>query len=945
MKRNFYLPSDDRSIIRACLGPTNTGKTTYALERMTSYKSGVIGFPLRLLARENYDKLVQEKGVSAVALVTGEEKIIPQNARYFLCTVEAMPVERDFEFLAIDEIQLCADPERGHVFTDRLLRARGKFETMFLGAETIRPIIRELIPETEFTTRERLSELTYTGFKKLSRLPKRTAVVAFSVDDVYRYAEMIRRHRGGTAIVLGALSPRARNAQVELYQSGEVDFMVATDAIGMGLNMDINHIALAATRKFDGHRPRTLNTAEMAQIAGRAGRAKRDGTFGITGHVRDLENEVTEAIKLNTFPPLEKIIWRNHDLNFRSPQALIKSLEYKSNSPYLTKGRLSDDHRTLIALAEQKSVMDIATSPDLVRLLWDACQIPDFRKTLSDTHQALIAEIFFKLLDGYLPTDWVQKQINRLDDTEGDVDTLMTRIAHIRTWTFITHRAGWLKDAENWQRDTRTIEDKLSDALHEALTHRFVDRRTSVLVKAMEEKGELLAGIKRNGEVVVEGEKIGYLSGFQFIPDDNSGGNEYKAVMSAARSALKQEIERRMTDILNAEATQFRLQENGDICYQPLASNPLPGQRVAAIKKGDSLYSPDVTLSESDLLQDTDKKALQLKLKDALKQQIATVLEPLVKLTEHEEGVAAPVRGLAHQLHEKLGIMPREKLEDMIAGLDTDTRRTVRQKGVRLGPVLVFMPAMGKPAAIRMKAILWSLWNDQTLPAPIPRDGSVSEVVDPKAINRAYYQSIGYPVYGVRAIRADMLDRIVCEIYDTAKEGKFQAQHKMAEWLGCPIAELYDILSDLGHKKIHDPAHESEKVEASSETSVKEEKTETSTPTKATENVQDKPAETVEPSAISEEAPRKDVSSPETSEEKAVPEQKKTEQKKPELATFALKRGKASTKPYIKKDKPAGKKPYNKNKKPQSNKPNVISAKAKKSDEDNPFAILKQLKK
>ena len=797
MKRNFYLPPDESQIITACLGPTNTGKTSYAIERMLSYETGVIGFPLRLLARENYDRVVKEKGVAAVALVTGEEKIIPNTARYFLCTVEAMPVERDFHFLAIDEIQLCADVERGHVFTDRLLRARGTQETMFLGAETIRPLIKALIPETKFQTKERLSNLAYTGFKKLSRLPKRTAVVAFSVDDVYRYAEMIRRHRGGTAIVLGALSPRARNAQVELYQAGEVDFMVATDAIGMGLNMDIHHVAMAATRKYDGQKPRQLEAAEIAQIAGRAGRAKRDGTFGVTGPVYNLDDDVVEAIHNNTFPPLEKIIWRNHELDYRSPKLLVKSLEERPPSPLLTKGRLSDDHITLQALSEQKAVQDVATNPENVRLLWDVCQIPDFRKTLSETHQALIAEIYFKLLNGPLPEDWVDRQIKRLDDVGGDVDTLMIRIAHTRTWTFITHRTGWLQDAENWQKQARAIEDKLSDALHEALTRRFVDRRTSVLVKAMEEKGELLAGIRSNGDVIVEGEKIGTLSGFRFIPDDTAAGNEYKTVMSAARAALKQEIGRRMNDILSADPAQFRLQENGDICYQPLASNPLPGQKIATIKKGETPYTPNATLSESDLLQDTDKAAVQNKIKEALSAHVATVLEPLVKLNDNQEEMPPAARGIAHQLHENLGIIPRQRLEDMIEGLDMDGRRVLRQKGVRLGPVLVFMPALGKPAAIRLRALLWRVWNDSELPAPVPRDGSVSEVVDVKAINRRYYQSIGYPVYGNRAIRADMLDRLVCEIYDTAKEGKFQAQHKMAEWLGCPIAELYDVLEAI----------------------------------------------------------------------------------------------------------------------------------------------------
>ena len=914
MKRNFYLPEAEERLISACLGPTNTGKTTLAIERMLSYESGVIGFPLRLLARENYDRVVKEKGVSAVALVTGEEKIIPKQARYFLCTVEAMPVERDFDFLAIDEIQLCADPERGHIFTDRLLRARGQKETMFLGAETMRFILQELVPEVSFKTQPRLSELTYTGFRKLSRLPKRTAVVAFSIDDVYRYAEMIRRHRGGTAIVLGALSPRARNSQVELYQSGEVDFMVATDAIGMGLNMDIHHIALAATRKYDGKSARELHSAEIAQIAGRAGRAKRDGSYGVTGPVSDLDLETVESIKANSFPSLEKIVWRNHDLDYTSVKALLNSLDRKSDSPILTRGRMSDDHHTLSALSEQMEITDSASNPETVRLLWDVCQIPDFRQTLSETHQALVAEIYFKLLNGYFPTDWVAGQIKRLDDTDGDVDTLMTRIAHTRTWTFITHRAGWLKDAEHWQKQTRLIEDKLSDALHEALTRRFVDRKTSVLVKAMETKGTLLAGIRKNGEVIVEGEKIGTLSAFRFIPDDTSAGNEYKTVMSAARTALRQEIGRRMSEILKAEHTQFRLQENGDICYQPQPTNPLPGERIATMKKGQSPYTPDVQIVESDLLGDADKNQISEKIKEALQQSISTTLESLVKLKDFEEDTTPAVRGITHQLHESFGILPRQDLEDLIGDLDTDTRRVLRQKGVRLGPILAFMPILGKPAAVRLKALLWCLWQDKPLPANVPRDGSVSEIVNPKEIDRHYYRSIGYPVYGARSIRADMLDRLVCEIYDSAQEGKFQAQHKMAEWLGCPISELYDILSDLGHKKIHDPVDEIAAEEP-------------------TEQVTEDQKEEAAPETTNE---PKEISADDT---KTAEESPKEPAKKPELATFALKKGKAASNKK-KKPKPVHKKSA-KHKKPAQQ---IHTAKAKASEDDNPFAVLKQLK-
>ncbi|MCB9963889.1 MAG: helicase [Rhodospirillales bacterium] len=933
-KRNFYLPENLDRIMTACLGPTNTGKTTHALERMLSYDTGMIGFPLRLLARENYDRVVAQKGVSAVALVTGEEKIIPAQARYFLCTVEAMPVEREFDFLAIDEIQLCADPERGHVFTDRLLRARGTSETMFLGADTMRTIIKELVPETRFESRPRLSLLEWSGFKKLSRLPKRTAVVAFSIDDVYRTAELIRRHRGGTALVLGALSPRARNAQVELYQSGDVDFMVATDAIGMGLNMDIHHIALAATRKFDGLRPRRLTAAELAQIAGRAGRAKRDGTFGVTGPVQDLEPEIVEMIKHHVFPPLEQIIWRNHDLDFSSAKALLASLEVKSGHPMLVRGRTSDDHATLSGLMERPDICARATTPDTVRLLWETCQIPDFRKTLSDTHQALVAEIFLALLAGPLLPEWVRGRVSRLDDISGSVDVLMTRIAHIRTWTFITHRTGWVREADTLQRLTLQIEDRLSDALHDALTRRFVDRQTSVLLKAIEEKGSLLAGVRANGDVIVEGQKIGVLTGFHFIPDDRTGGNEYKSIMAAARQALKQELKRRMTDLLNAAPSQFRLQENGDICYQPLASNPLPGARIARMKKGETPYLPDVVLEDSALLQDVDKHAAAQKIKEALKAYISTILGPLIVLNAQMEEVPAQARGILHQLFEDFGILPRTRLEDLIADLDTDGRRILRARGVRLGPVLVFMPALGKPAAVKLKALLFNLWNERPLPAEVPRDGSVSQVVDPQHIHRRYYQTIGYPVYGKRAIRADMLDRLVCEIYDSAKDGKFQAQHKMAEWLGCPIAELYEILTDLGHKQVSD-------------TPVAEPETDVvaAIPSEPVPQTADVPAEQPVTEIEAEAKAETEAATGASVEAEIETPPEASSQKKPDLATFLLKRGKAAQQSRPKPaQKPARPKSFKSDKGDRKPQQKMIVAAAKKSEDDSPFAILKQLK-
>lgn len=924
--------------VTAVLGPTNTGKTHFALEQMLSYKTGCIGFPLRLLARENYDRIAAKVGKAYVALVTGEEKIIPAQAKYFMCTVESMPVEQSFEFLAVDEIQLCADADRGHIFTDRLLRARGTEATMFMGSDTIATILRGLVPYIEIVTRPRLSVLEYTGFKKLTRLAKRTAVVAFSVDDVYAIADLIRRQRGGTAVVLGALSPRTRNAQVEMYQSGEVDFMVATDAIGMGLNMDIQHVALAATRKYDGERARALTRAELAQIAGRAGRYKTDGTFGVTGNVKGLDPDVVEAIERHEFDSLQNLYWRNSELDYNSPLALLRSLERGSGKTVLQKGRPSDDYLTLQHMMERDDVLAQANGRDAVHLLWDVCQVPDFRKTLTETHPELVAEIFLHLREnGALPEDWMEDHIRKLDSVEGDVDTLMARIAHVRTWTYVTHRADWVVDPEHWRGRTLRIEDKLSDALHEALTKRFVDKRSAVLLGAMEEGSPLLAGIKKDGEVVVEGQRVGQLSGFRFYPDETSGREEFKAIMSAARQALRPEIGNRIVMVLKSEDKQFKLADDGQILWQADATNPLPGQPIGRVKKGDLLLKPRAEMIDSNLLDGQDKNAVQEKLQEWLDRHIHFALEPLFRLTGGDD-LSAQARGIAFQLQEALGILPRSTLEDLISGLDEEGRKALRARKVRMGPLLVFLPELNKPAAVRLRAQLLTLWQGKELPADVPKDGIVSFTVTDKAIDADYYRSIGYPVYGPRSIRVDMLDRVVCAVYDSAKDGKFQAQHKMAEWLGSNILDLYAVLDAMGHKLIHDPAAEKAKEEV--------------------------------PAAI--EAPAEPVAEAEAA-APASEEAKSAEVKKPELATFRLKRGKADgaerpraerspRKEGDKKTFGGDKKPFNERKKDDKKfEKKKGGGKPKRDDredrreeriyssnpqkfEDSPFAVLQNLK-
>ena len=813
-------------ILRAVLGPTNTGKTHYAIKEMLNYSSGVIGFPLRLLARENYDRLVKEKGSSAVALVTGEEKIIPARARYFVCTVESMPVDKSFDFLAIDEIQLCADPERGHVFTDRLLRARGNKITLFLGADHISHLLDSLIPGLQKQTRPRLSELTYTGFKKLTRLPKRSAVVAFSIDDIYRVAEMVRRHKGGAALVLGALSPRARNAQVELYQNGEVDYLVATDAIGMGLNMDIHHVAFAGRRKYDGYKPRNLTAAEIGQIAGRAGRYKRDGTFGTTLDLPEIPMDMIQHIESHEFEATRFIYWRNSNLNFSSPKALLKSLNANSSNPFLQKGRDGDDMLALQALIKRDDVITLAKNKTYLRLLWEICQVPDFRKTLDISHQEFLASIFLKLCEDKLSDDFILKHLSRLDNTNGGVDALMTRISHVRTWSYIANRSNWLENPKYWRDKAREIEDRLSDTLHQSLTRRFIDKRSSVLMRHIGDNGREMSGrLGNNGEVIVEGHLIGYFQGFNFQIADEQAGDQKSLFKSAGRKILKPEIRKKII-AMSEEKGRFTLDETGIVYWQEDKSNPLKGHRIARLGKGHNVLEPQIILDKSDLVEELEKSEIEKNLSKWTK---AHINEKLANLRDFddESAFSGAAAGIAFQLKEALGIIPRSRIRDLIDLLDDNGRKTLRDREIRLGPEHIYVRPLLKPAAIALKALLWNLYHEQSLPAQLSIQGAASFPDDKMNVSDEYALMLGYPHIGSRYIRVDMLDRLVCAIYDSSDKGVFHARHQMAEWLGCGIEDLYKVLEDLGHRKTEESQEGEEKSKPSqneSGTKNKEEK-------------------------------------------------------------------------------------------------------------------------
>jgi ATP-dependent RNA helicase SUPV3L1/SUV3 len=770
----------------AVLGPTNTGKTHLAIERLLGHRSGMIGFPLRLLARENYDRIVRLKGVKSVALITGEEKIVPPHAQWFVCTVESMPIDRAVEFLAVDEIQLCADSERGHVFTDRLLHARGLAETMFLGADTIKPLLRRLVPEAEFISRPRLSSLTYSGPRKLTRLPTRSAIVAFSAAEVYALAELIRRQRGGAAVVMGALSPRTRNAQVALYQAGEVDYLVATDAIGMGLNMDVDHVAFAAARKFDGQVARGLDATEVAQIAGRAGRHMNDGSFGTTGDIPGFEPPIVDAVENHHFPALKKLQWRNSDLRFISVEALIASLDRIPEIPGLVRARDADDRIALTALLRDADTMARIQTPDRVRLLWEVCQIPDFRKSLAEQHSRLLTAIFHHLTEplGRLPADWLDRQVKRLDRTDGDIDTLMNRIANVRTWTYVSHRADWVADGAEWQERTRALEDRLSDALHQRLTQRFIDRRTAILARKLKGDEKLTALVGADGKVAVEGEYIGTLQGFRFAPDRAETGNAARALSGAARSAVTPEIAGRVAQLGADEDAAFALDEAAQVTWR--------GAAVARLAAGSLPLRPEIELLPSDWLDAEARGKVEQRLRRWLDSHIEALFRPL--LQPLEEGGGA-LRGLLYQLAEHLGSLPRSRVAAALSALSESDRKILARRGIRLGIESIFVPDLLKPKAQALRALLWRVHRSHPFLAP-PPPGRVSVPAENPA---AFYEAVGYRRLGGLAIRLDMLERFAAELRKLARQGAIAPPPAWRQQLGIGAEDLNKVIEALGY--------------------------------------------------------------------------------------------------------------------------------------------------
>ena len=805
--------------LAAILGPTNTGKTYLAVERMCAHSSGMIGFPLRLLAREVYDRVVALKGVNRVALITGEEKILPKDARWFLCTAESMPVlsgrpgrpaegplERDFAFVALDEAQLGADPERGHVFTDRMLHARGREETMILGSEALKPMVRALLPKAEIIGRPRFSTLSYAAPAKLSRLPPRSAIVAFSAEQVYAVAEMLRRMRGGAAVVMGALSPRTRNAQVAMYQAGEVDYLVATDAIGMGLNMDVAHVAFAGLTKFDGRRRRRLTPAEMAQIAGRAGRHQRDGSFGtltLDGeHAAAFRPDEIEAIEEHRFAPMDFLHWREGDPDFHSVDALIGSLERRPDRAGLRPAPEAVDLAVLKRLAEDREVRDRAIGEERVRRLWAACGLPDFRKTGPDHHARLVARIFADISDGAgcIPQSWFAAEVARLDNVQGDIDTLADRIAGVRTWAYIAHRADWLADPAAMAERTREVEEKLSDALHERLTQRFVDRRTSVLMRDVGGKGaaEFPVIVDEQGEVSVGAFPIGRLDGFHFEVDPAARHTDRKMLLATAERRLGGEYEKRAGALVADSDENFTL--------RTVAGDPVAilwrGHEVARLGPGKNLLSPRILLDRRlERLSPRAREAVIDKLKAWVAAGVERALGPLRKVGAGGQDLANPpaIRAILAMLADEGGTIARAALATALAQVEKPQRRLISGLGVRIGALDLFLPDLLRPEAMRWRTALRAARGSKPMPAMPPPSSVVLDA--PSDTERGLLTTLGFRAIGPQMLRVDMAERIARHAHEARAGKQADPIHRdLVTSLGLQPEAVARLMRDIGFR-------------------------------------------------------------------------------------------------------------------------------------------------
>ena len=776
--------------IIALLGPTNTGKTHVAIEKMLEHESGIFGLPLRLLAREVYDKCVDKVGVQKVALITGEEKVIPSTAQYFICTVESMPKDKVVDFIAIDEIQMCADRERGHIFTEKMLEARGKKITMFLGSQVMAKIIDNLIEGVEFEKKERYSKLSYSGIKKISRLDRKVAIIAFSIEEVYAIAELVRRQKGGAAVIMGSLSPKTRNSQVGLYQSGDVDYLIATDAIGMGLNMDINEIYFSNLKKFDGKKTRRLNLIEMSQIAGRAGRYKNDGGFGTTGDCETLNSDEIENIEKHQLPDTKMIYWRNSKLDFTSPEKLITSLELKSNRENLLRTNDSLDE-SVLRFFLKKGTNNIIYHKNL-NLLWECCQIPDFEKKAYGQHIDIVDKVFqfLTMRNKKIPSTFMKDQLNGLEKDHGNIDLLSHRLSNVRTWSYVANKKNWVENSDYWIQLTKNIEDKLSDKLHEELTKSFIDKKISILSRSLKQDLVLNTEINDENKIHIDGQLIGELKGLKFLIEITSKtlDTDIKSIRKAARKGVEEELVRRVNEIL--EKGEIELNNENKILWK---NNP-----IARLKKGNDYLSPEVDVIADESLNLEIKTKLTLFLNNWLDNHINELLGDLIKLTKYKIENQY-LRGLVFQLYENNGVIKRSEIDQIVKSIPANERRKLWGMGIKIGRYHIYLPKMLKPKAVEFRIGLWKIFNNLSDKNKIPQSG-LNFIIN-KKFEKNFLLLCGFEKFGEFFIRIDILEKLFIKIIDSTANRKFKINSEMMNLLGCSKENFYKLMAFMNYKK------------------------------------------------------------------------------------------------------------------------------------------------
>ena len=776
--------------IIALLGPTNTGKTHVAIQKMLEHDTGIFGLPLRLLAREVYEKCIEKVGIEKVALITGEEKIIPGTAQYFICTVESMPKDKEVDFVAIDEIQMCADRERGHIFTQRMLEARGTKVTMFLGSQVMASIINDLINEVEFEKKERYSSLSYSGIKKISRLDRKVAIIAFSIEEVYAIAELVRRQKGGAAVIMGSLSPKTRNSQVGLYQSGDVDYLIATDAIGMGLNMDINEIYFSNLKKFDGKKTRRLNLIEMSQIAGRAGRYKNDGGFGTTGDCETLNSDEIEKIEKHQLPDTKMIYWRNSKLDFVSPEKLIESLEQKPNQKNLLRTNDSLDE-SVLRFFLKKGANNIIYHKNL-DLLWECCQIPDFEKKAYGQHINVIDKVFQFLTTRKrrIPSSFMKDQLKGLEKDHGNVDLLSHRLSNVRTWSYVANKKNWVENSDYWVQLTKNIEDKLSDKLHDELTKSFIDKKISILSRSLKQDLVLNTKINEENKIHIDGQLIGELKGLKFLIEVTSKtlDTDIKSIKKAARKGVEEELIKRVDNIVSNG--EIEISNENKIIWK---DNP-----IAWLKKGNSYLNPEIDIIADDALSLDSKNKLILYLNKWLNDHIDKVLGDLIKLTKHKIENKY-LRGLVFQLYENNGVVKRNNVEQVVKAIPTEERRKLWDMGIKIGRYHIYLPKMLKPKAVEFRVRLWKIFNNFSDKNEIPQSG-LNFLIN-KDYDNKFLLLCGFEKFKEFFIRIDILEKLFIKIIDGTKDRKFKINSEMMNLLGCSKENFYKLMNYMNYKK------------------------------------------------------------------------------------------------------------------------------------------------